>query len=162
MAEATGRRRTVWAALGTPSAVRVVTVLMMVYALVIGALVFGYAKVQGCVTRYSDLAATSTKARAEAAAEDRELNAVAEALNDSDRLANRNADAAMNRVVQSLVAGDPRKTQAAIEALLVQQRKSAAVYAENERKRQGVRQDRQAIEERRAKTPPPPPPSETC
>lgn len=151
-----------WQSLGTPSAVRVVVVLVLVYAVVIGALFVGYVKVQSCVTKYSDEAARSTKARADAAAEDRLLNAADSALEDSDRAALRANAAALTATLQATVTRDEKTVKAAFGRLLATQEKSAKVLDGNEVKRLGIRKERAAIEARRAQSPPPPPPSETC
>jgi hypothetical protein len=163
MAEVTASRRTrLWAALGTQRAVRIVTVLMLVYALVIGALVFGYAKVQSCVTNYSNVAAQSTKARADAAAEDRRLNDAEGRLDDSDRAVNRANSKALSAVVQSFVDGDRAVTQAKFQQLLATDKVSAKTLDDNEKARQLIRSERAQIENLRRMNPPPPPPSETC
>ncbi len=63
--------RRAWHWLGTAASVRLITVGMLVYALVIASLVAGYARVSACVATYSNAAARSTSERAIAAAEDR-------------------------------------------------------------------------------------------
>ncbi|WP_431881583.1 hypothetical protein [Micromonospora chalcea] len=52
--------RRAWSALGTPNMVRVISAGMIVYALILGALVVGYTRVQACVTQYSDASARRT------------------------------------------------------------------------------------------------------
>lgn len=163
MNAAAGRQRQVWRALGTPSAVRVVTFLMLVYAVVIGALVFGYAKVQSCVTDYSNSAATSTKARAAAAADDRRLNDSESKLEDSDRSRLRaNAGALSGLLVTLAKPASEAERKAAFETLLRVDAESAKILDANEVQRQGIRRERAQVEAQRAKNPPPPPPSETC
>lgn len=55
----TAAKRT-WAALGTPMMVRVITALMLVYAVMLGALSVGQSRLQGCVAAYSDQQAKRT------------------------------------------------------------------------------------------------------
>lgn len=163
MAEVVNHPGRLWKALGTPNAVRVVTVLMLVYALVIGALVFGYAKVQSCVTDYSNQAATSTKARAAAAADDRRLNDAESRLEDSDRTRLRaNADALSDLLVTLAKPATAAVKQAKFETLLKVNAESAKVLDANEASRQRIRMERAQVEAQRLRNPPPPPPSETC
>lgn len=154
----------VWGALGTPKSVRVITVLMMVYAVVIGALVFGYAKVSGCLATYADRSATSQAVRAEAAAEDRKLNDAESVLADSDRQRYRQDKAAMSNLLVTL--GRPGVAQeqkaAAYANLLKVDNETAKVLDANEAERREIRAERRQIEERRKLNPVPPPPSETC
>lgn len=160
-ATANGPRR-VWQSLGTPVAVRAVVLLVLIYAVVIGALFVGYVKVQSCVTKYSNEAAVSTKARADAAAEDRRLNVAESALEDSDRAALRANATALTAVLQATVTRDEPRVRRAFTRLLSTQQRSATALDGNEVKRREIRRQRAEIEARRAQSPPPPPPSETC
>lgn len=164
MAAVAGNRRRVWAALGTPSTVRVVTFLMLVYAVVIGALVFGYARVQSCLADYSNDAAVSTSARARAAADDRRLNDAEAAIADSDRVRYRANSKALSDLLVTLAqpAADKTDREAAFANLLRVDAESSRVLDASEVKRQQIRRERAQIEAERAKNPPPPPPSEIC
>lgn len=154
----------VWASLGTSSAVRVISIGMLIYLLVIGMLTFGYIKVQSCVTDYANDSATSTKARSDAAADDRRLNDAEGRLADSDRDRYRANQKALSELLA--IISDPGADKAAKAAkfgnLIRVDRKSSTVLDQNEAQRTRIRQERKLIEAQRAKNPPPPPPSETC
>lgn len=66
------KARSAWSWLGTAASVRVITLGMVIYALVLAGLVAGYARVSACVATYSNAAARSTSERADAAAQDRQ------------------------------------------------------------------------------------------
>ena len=73
--------RRAWGWLGTAASVRLITLGMLVYAIILGGLVAGYARVSNCVATYSNAAARSTTERTEAAGQDRQaLRALASAL----------------------------------------------------------------------------------
>lgn len=164
MDAAAGSRRRVWTALGTPGAVRIVTLMMLLYAVVIGALVFGYAKVQSCVTDYANSSASATKARADAAADDRRLDGAESTLDDSDRVRYRADSRAMSQLLAGFTKPNPDQatTKLRFENLLVVDAESSRILDANDGRRQEIRQERARIEAQRAKNPPPPPPSETC
>src|SRR6185436_18786647 len=61
--------RQAWHWLGTAASVRLITLGMVVYALAIGGLVAGYARVSACLSTYSNASARSTGERTIAAAE---------------------------------------------------------------------------------------------
>jgi hypothetical protein len=153
-----------WGALGTPKAVRIISVGMLLYLIVIGGLTYGYAKVSGCLAAYADQSAVSTSARAKAAAEDRRLNDAEGVLEDSDRARYR-ADQAAWTVLLAKV-GDPkvpREERAATFAnLLKVTTETSRILDANEAQRAKIRKDRVRVEADRAKNPVPPPPSETC
>jgi hypothetical protein len=153
----------IWSALGTPRAVRFISVGMLIYFLVIGALTFGYVKVQTCVTDYANQSAKSTRARADAATDDRRLNDAESRLEDSDRARLRaNADALSDLLVTLAKPTSKEQKQAKFGALLKVDAESGRILDANEVRRQGIRKERAVIEAQRAKNPPPPPPSETC
>jgi hypothetical protein len=153
-----------WGALGTPKAVRVISVGMLVYLLIIGGLTYGYARVSGCLASYADRSAVSQAARANAAAEDRRLNDAESRLDDSDRARYRADQAAMARLLAKL--GDPdadREERAAQFAnLLKVSTETAKILDGNEAERDRIRQERAGIEQSRQRNPVPPPPSQTC
>lgn len=157
-------RTGLWGALGTPKAVRVISIGMLIYLLIIGGLTYGYAKVSGCLAKYADQSATSQAVRANAAAEDRRLNDAEGRLDDSDRARYRADQAAMARLLAKL--GDPaapREQRAAeFKNLLDVTTRTAAVLDGNEADRSKIRQERARIEESRRANPVPPPPSQTC
>lgn len=142
--------RRAWSWLGTASSVRLISVGMAVYALVIGLLVFGYANVSNCLATYADKSANSTAARAKIASEDRELDA-------RDRVARDKAETALDRALMAIVQQpqDRAETTAAFTELVKVRSAAAATRTETNRQR--------ALNEaERKKSPPPPPPSQTC
>lgn len=124
--------------------------LMIVYALVIGLLVYGYADVSNCLASYADRSATSTNARAVLAGEDR-------ALDERDRQARDRAEVALDNALAALVAvpNNQQKTALAFANLVTVRKEVAAVRVETNRQRA-------ENEAQRKKSPPPPPPSQTC
>jgi hypothetical protein len=153
-----------WGALGTPKAVRVISVCMLVYLLIIGGLTYGYARVSGCLASYADRSAVSQAARANAAAEDRRLNDAESRIDDSDRARYRADQTAMARLLAKL--GDPDAEQkeraAEFENLLKVSTETSRVLDGNEAERAQIRQERAGIEANRQRNPVPPPPSQTC
>ncbi|MBF9135337.1 hypothetical protein I0C86_41540 [Plantactinospora sp. S1510] len=138
-----------WSALGTPTTVRIITAGMLVYAIMIGALVFGYARVSSCLASYADASAKSTAARADAAAEDR-------ALAELDRQAAVRNEDALDETLQAMARGGSQaEVQKSFDRLLL-------VRAETARIRTEANTTRADIEERRRLNPVPPPPSESC
>ncbi|MFI5833224.1 hypothetical protein ACIA5A_06055 [Micromonospora sp. NPDC051300] len=84
-----------WSALGTPTMVRVITAGMLVYAMILGALIIGYTKVQTCVTEYSDQSARRTSEIAQATNRSAAAQiAVADALSRAEDVAQVRAAAA--------------------------------------------------------------------
>jgi hypothetical protein len=148
-------------AIGSPKAVRFIFAGMVIYALVIGGLMLGYANVQSCLARYSDESAKASQVRLSAAAQDRTLNNRTEAVNTSDR--------------QRIIANQ-RATQTLIESLLEEgdgerlaflafnkvNDESLRVFAANERERMDINTERLRVERLRATAPAPDAPSETC
>lgn len=153
-----------WIALGGPKAVRIVYVIMLFYALVLGGLMLGYADVQQCLSDYSDQNALSTKARAEAATDDRLLNQRIESVNHSDRVRIIENQAALAELVKAAAASD-NNPAAGREAFAKFQRTSDVsldIFRKNEEERTSIEQARAAIEKKRSDNPVPPPPSEQC
>lgn len=153
-----------WGALGTPRAVRIISVMMLVYLLVIGGLVFGYAKVSSCLAAYADQSARSTAIRASAAAEDRALNQAEGRLDDSDRARYAADQKAMTDALTVLLdrEADRDTRAAALVGLLDVHRETTRILAVNAAERSRIRQERARIEGDRQRNPVPPPPSETC
>lgn len=147
MADAT---RKAWGWFGTPAAVRVISVGMLLYAVLIGALFGGYVKVQSCQASYADKSATATAARADIAREDRELD-------EKDRQARDRAEVALDNALAALVAvpNNQQKTGLAFANLVAVRKEVAAVRVETNRQRAENELERQ-------QSPPPPPPSQTC
>jgi cell division protein FtsX len=153
-----------WGALGRPQAVRVISVLMVVYLLILGGLTYGYANVSRCLAAYSDQSARSTALRAAAAAEDRRLNDAEGRIDDSDRARYRADQAAMARLLAKLGDPESRREERAAEFdnLLKVTTKTSSVLDANEAERDRIRLERQRIEQERRNNPVPPPPSQTC
>lgn len=153
-----------WGALGTPKAVRIISVGMLIYLLIIGGLTYGYAEVSSCLARYADLSATSQAARADAAAQDRQLNDAEGLLSDGDRARYAADQKAMAEALGTLL--DPTAARAdraaKLRELLDVNRETARVLAYNEQRREQIRNERARIERERLSNPVPPPPSETC
>lgn len=154
--------RRLWTWLGTPGSVRAITAGMVVYALLIGALVFGYARVSGCLAQYADASARSTAARAQAATEDRAVEEADRRVNDRDRAAAARADDALDRVLLSMASRDQAKTQAAFADLLRVRAEVAEARAESAAARMANDEIRARNEQARARNPVPPPPSQSC
>lgn len=157
-------KRGLWGALGTPKAVRIISVGMIVYLLIIGGLTYGYARVSGCLASYADKSAVSQAARANAAAEDRQLNDAEGRLADSDRARYRADQAAMTRFLAVLRNPETTREERAVEFdnLARVSADTSKVLDTNEAERRRIRQERGRIEADRLNNPVPPPPSETC
>lgn len=153
-----------WGALGRPTAVRVISVLMLFYLGILGGLTYGYAKVSRCLAEYADQSATSQAARAQAAAEDRRLDEAEGRLEDSDRARYAADQAALTRALSIILnpASDRAKRGAAFTALLDVNEETTRVLKINAEQRDKIRGERAQIEENRKRNPVPPPPSETC
>ena len=153
-----------WTALGTPKAVQIISIGMVIYLLMLGGLTYGYAKVSSCLARYADESANSQAIRAGAAAEDRRLNDAEGRLADLDRARYRADQKAMNDALATVLnpeASRPERAQAFAELLAVNG-ETGRILDANEVERTQIRQERTAVEARRAQNPVPPPPSETC
>jgi hypothetical protein len=100
--------RRAWSWLGTAASVRLITLGMLVYAIIIGGLVAGYAQVSNCVAIYSNAAARSTSERADAAAQDRAAQrGLAVALAEAETV--EDVRAAAERVVSTIDENDQRR-----------------------------------------------------
>ncbi len=150
--------------LGTPKAARIITVAMVIYLIAIGFLTYGYARVSNCLSDYANSSASNTSARAAAASEDRKLNDAEAKLNDQDRMALLNNDAALSRLLT--VASDTKSSEAAkkavVDNLLKVNTASAKTFLDNEKERGAIREQRADVEAKRKANPVPPPPSQTC
>lgn len=157
-------RHRLWNALGTAKAVRIISIGMLAYLVVIGGLTYGYARVSGCLARYADASAVSTAARAEAAAEDRRLNDEESRIDDSDRARYRADQTALAHLLATL--GNPESTREnrakEFADLVAVTAESTRILDVNEARRLQIRAERAQIEESRRRNPVPPPPSETC
>jgi hypothetical protein len=153
-----------WGALGTPKAVRIISIGMLVYFFVIGGLVVGYSKVSNCIAEYADQSARSTAARAAAAAEDRRLDKAEGKLEDSDRARLAADQAALTAALQVVMNpdADRSKRAGAFASLLEVNEKTTRVLAANAEQREQIRLERAQVEAERQRNPVPAPPSETC
>ncbi len=150
-----------WIALGGPRAVRIIFILMLLYALVIGGLMLGYANVQSCLADYNDEAAISTRVRIQTGADDRKLNQRIEDVNASDRariIANQKATRELLIATRDRgAAGDE-----AINNFIKVSDDILGIFAINENERAKIAQERARIDSIRAGAPTPAPPSERC
>lgn len=151
-----------WTWLGTPASVRAITAGMVVYALLIGALVFGYARVSSCLAQYAEASAQSQAARSVAADEDRAVDEADRAIQERDRAAAARADDALDKVLQASARQDRPATQAAFAELLRVRADVARVRAESTAAQRANNQIRARNDEARARNPLPPPPSQSC
>jgi hypothetical protein len=159
-AAAVSRPRRVWASLGTQNAVRAVIALVVVYALIIGALVVGYARVSTCLAKYADRSAVSATARSDAAAEDRQADEAERAINESERVRLAANDAALDKVLIASNGTDRAKTLAAFKELLAVRAETARQRRANDARRDALAAQRARTEEDRRRNPPPP--SQSC
>jgi hypothetical protein len=155
-------RRRIWTALGTPGMVRVISVGMLVYLLVIGALTYGYARVSNCLAKYADQSATSTTARAYAAAEDRRADQAERDINEAERRRLAANDVALDKVLIAMGGDDRAKTTAAFKDLLAVRAETARQRRVNDVRRDALAVQRSRTEENRRNNPVPPPPSQSC
>lgn len=142
-----------------PGMIRLITAGMILYAVVLGCLVAGYARVSGCIASYAERSAASTAARADLAAQDRMLD-------EASRKAQQRADDAIDVFLCSLagapgqcktiVQGEPRPTRQQAYAQLL------AVRLDVSHERARISTQRAANEKERAAHPVPAPPSQTC
>lgn len=153
--------RRLWASLGTQSAVRVISVMMLIYLLVIGFLVVGYSRVSSCLADYANKSAVSTNARANASAQDRTLDLQERQLDEADRKANRDFSKALSAVLNSFNESQAER-KAAYVALLAQDKKTSIVLDQDQKSRAEIQAARAQNEEARKSNPIPPPPSESC
>ncbi len=155
----------IWFNLGTPNTVRVIFVAMIAYFLVLGGLVLGYTNVQQCLATYSDASAASTKARAEAAAIDRKLNARIDELSTSERARLRSDQVALLELVTVLSQGrnvDSSAVQVALDKVKQTNEDSVAIGKVNDRERYAIEQERARADALRTLNPVPEAPSEKC
>lgn len=154
------RRRRFWVNLGSPNAVRAVFAGMIVYALIIGGLILGYANVQECLQDYADANARAFQNRAQASAQDRALQLRTDALALSDRqrlIANARATVILVEAINS--AG---LTSKALSDYQKVNEESLRIFAANETERINIGNERARVENMRASTPLPDAPSDTC
>ncbi len=146
---------------GTTRLRNIILVLLLVYAIVIGFLVAGYANVSSCLADYAEKSAVSTNARATIASPARQLDVAERVLSESDRQANRAFSKALSKVLVTL-DGTQAAQRAAYADLLAQDAKTAATLDTNEKSREAIRKARAQNEENRKLNPVPPPPSRDC
>jgi hypothetical protein len=107
-----------------------------------------YRSVLDCQRRYAESSATSTAARAAAAAEDRAADEADRQADDADRKAFR-------KVVAAIAVQDQKASAVAFAELV-------ATYADTDNARAATAKTRMETERKRALNPPPPPPSQRC
>ncbi len=154
-----------WYALGSAKTVRIIFICMIVYFLIIFGLVLGYSNVQNCLADYSDQSAAASKARSDAAAIDRRLNARYDDLSTSERARLRRDQDALLILVRLLADGRELNSQAVQNAIANVEsvyQASADIAKVNDSERRRLDQERGSAESLRALNPPPEPPSESC
>jgi hypothetical protein len=152
----------IWYSIGTARTVRVIFVLMILYFLVIGGLVLGYANVQNCLAHYSDENAIALRIRTQTASDDRALNVRVDEVDTSDRariIANQKAT---RDLIEATAKNGGTATLADLRAYQKISDDSLAIFATNENQRVSIRQERARIDAVRSTAPNPDPPSETC
>lgn len=107
-----------------------------------------YRSVLDCQQRYAESSATSTAARAAAAAEDRAADGADRQADDADRRAFR-------KVVAAIAVQDQKASAVAFTELV-------STYAATDAARAETAKTRVETERKRALNPPPPPPSRRC
>lgn len=149
---------------GTHRAAKMITAIMAIYFVLIGALVFGYVQVSSCLANYANKSAKSTNARAEAAAQDRGLNEREDNLDDQDRRRSRLNDKALAELV-AVLRQSPQSQQAITKEfneLVEVNKESSQVFVRSDAERLTIDGERAKIEEARKSNPVPPPPGESC
>lgn len=152
----------IWYSIGTARTVRVIFVLMIMYFLIIGGLVLGYANVQNCLAHYSDENAVALRIRAQTAADDRALNVRVDEVDSSDRARIIDNQKATRDLIEATANNGGRATIADLRAYQNVSNDSLKIFAVNEQARVGIRQERARIDSVRSTAPNPGPPSETC
>ncbi len=161
----TSRKQKIWYSLGSARTVRIIFIAMVIYFLIIGGLVLGYSNVQQCLADYSDAQAESNRARAEAAAIDRKINARYDELSTSERARLRVDQEAFLDLLKVLIEGDSLNSSAAQVALAKVEKvnsDSAAIGRVNDKERFQLNQERAQAEALRTLNPAPGPPSQEC
>lgn len=151
-----------WTWLGTPASVRAITAGMVVYALLIGALMFGYARVSSCLAEYAEASARSQAARSAASDQDRQVEEADRAIQERDRAAAARADDALDKVLQASARQDRQGARDAFAELVRVRADVARVRAESAAAQRANNAIRAKNEEARAQNPLPPPPSQSC
>lgn len=152
----------IWSALGTTAAVKVISVGMVVYLIVIGFLTYGYARVSDCLADYADQSAVATTARANAAAEDRKADQAERDINEAERRRLAANDVALDKVLIAMGAEDRAVTRKAFSDLLKVRSETARQRGVNDVRREGLADLRVKTERDRRQNPVPAPPSQTC
>jgi len=156
------RTRRMWQWLGTPAANATIAVLMVAYLGLLGLLTYGQTRIVACQARYAEASARSTQARAQIAAEDRQLDLRERALDDADRQSAARSEAAWDAVLTALAKQDDEAAQATFANLIKVRGEAMRQRQESAAQRAEIARTRQANEARRARTPVPPPPSSRC
>lgn len=156
------RKGRFWVAIGSPRAVRFIFAGMLIYALVIGGLMLGYANVQQCLANYSDDSAVAARTRADAAAQDRVLNARENAVDASDRTRLRADNAAILIYISAVTQSSGNPSDVSTKEFLRVRSESQKIFENNELERKVIFEQRARVEKFRSSAPPPDAPSETC
>lgn len=156
------RTAKLWTALGTPGTVRIISIGMLIYLLVIGFLTYGYARVSDCLAEYADQSAVSTTARASAAAEDRAADQEERDITEAERRRLVANDVALDKVLTATAGQDRAAVEKAFRELIVVRAATARQRAANDVRRADLAAQRARTEESRRQNPVPPPPSQTC
>jgi multidrug efflux pump subunit AcrB len=151
-----------WIATGSPRAIRLVYIVIVLYALIIGSLMYGYANVQSCFADYADANALVLQVRAKTSTDDRILQQRVDAVNAADRQATIATQASLAGLVQTAARGNRSDTRTALLDFAKVNEQSLQTYASDERERTSIAQERARIDAIRAATPIPGPPSEQC
>lgn len=154
-----------WYNLGSARSVRIIFVCMVVYFLIIGGLVLGYAKVQKCIADYSEVQNISSRARSEAATIDRELNARYDELSTAERNrlgTDQDAFLELMDVLASPEARSPVVVRVALAKVRKVNEESRRISKVNDAERIQLDQRRAKAEALRQLNPVPEAPSKKC
>ncbi len=157
-----GRGHEFWNGLGSPRTVRIIFLGMIVYFLVLGGLVLGYANVQNCLSAYNNDAARNTKTRAQLSADDRKLNVRIENVNTQDRGRILADQQALQDLVEAAIRADPAETAKALRDYKKVNEQSLSIFQTNEAERAAIALKRTRIDNARAAATPPDAPGERC
>ncbi len=140
-----------WNWLGSQQAVRVISILMVVYLLMLGWLTYRQAEIVECQASYADASARSTQARVDIAAQDRRLTL-------ADQTADEANEVALDRLLGAMAVQE-RTGQGPVRVAFAELLKTRTASAQV---RATSKAERARLEEERRKNPPPDSPTETC
>jgi cell division protein YceG involved in septum cleavage len=151
-----------WIAIGSPQAVRIIYVVVVVYAVILGALVLGYSNVQSCLADYSDANAKVLQIRADITLDERAVQRRIDVVDTSDRLRLIANQQALGRIVEASASGSQARTVQALREFQKINNTSLKIFDQNTEERSSITVERARIDKARADTPIPGPPSEQC